>query len=52
DNAFWDGKVLDEFTNDKEALGIKMFNDFVQNDERVENILIPIRDGLMMVRKL
>jgi caffeoyl-CoA O-methyltransferase len=52
DNAFWDGKVLEAKITDKEALGIKEFNDFVQNDERVENVLIPIRDGLMMVRKL
>jgi predicted O-methyltransferase YrrM len=52
DNAFWDGKVLEAATADREALGIKEFNDFVQSDERVENVLIPIRDGLMMVRKL
>jgi len=53
DNAFWDGKVLSEPEKaDREALGIIEFNDFVQNDGRVENILVPIRDGLMMVRKL
>jgi len=53
DNAFWDGKVLSEPDKaDREALGIIEFNDFVQNDSRVENILVPIRDGLMMVRKL
>ena len=52
DNAFWDGKVFEENTTDSEARGIKAFNDYVQNDPRVENILLPIRDGLMMVRKL
>jgi len=53
DNAFWDGKVLSEPDKaDREALGIIEFNDFVQQDNRVENILVPIRDGLMMVRKL
>ena len=52
DNAFWDGKVFDDNTNDKEALGIINFNRFVQNDSRVENILLPLRDGLMMIRKL
>jgi len=51
DNAFWDGKVLDGNTSDKEAQGIKTFNEYVQNDHRVENVLIPLRDGLMMVRK-
>jgi caffeoyl-CoA O-methyltransferase len=52
DNAFWDGKALEIKTNDREAIGIKQFNDYVQSDQRVENVLIPIRDGLMMVRKL
>lgn len=52
DNAFWDGKVFEENPSDSEALGIKNFNEFVHNDPRVENILLPIRDGLMMVRKL
>jgi predicted O-methyltransferase YrrM len=52
DNAFWDGRVLDQNTNDRETLGIIKLNDFIQHDERVENVLVPIRDGLMMVRKL
>ncbi len=51
DNAFWDGKVLDKSTDDREAKGIMEFNAFVQKDDRVENVLVPIRDGLMMVRK-
>ncbi len=52
DNAFWDGKVMDKSTRDKETQGIQLFNDFVQQDERVENILLPLRDGLMMVRRI
>lgn len=52
DNTFWDGKVMDEKVTDSETTGIRNFNGFVQNDPRVENILLPIRDGLMMVRKL
>lgn len=51
DNAFWDGKVLDEKTTDAETLGIIEFNKFVRNDERVENLLLTLRDGLMMIRK-
>lgn len=51
DNAFWDGKVLDKSTTDREAQGIIQFNAFVQADDRVENVLVPIRDGLMKVRK-
>jgi len=53
DNALWGGKVLHPKKKlDKDTLGIVEFNDFVQNDDRVENLLLPIRDGIMMVRKL
>ncbi len=52
DNALWDGKVLDHGTRDKEARGIIEFNEFVQQDERVENVLLPLRDGIMMIKKL
>ncbi len=52
DNALWDGKVIliDEKL-DKETRGIKQFNDFVNKDDRVENMLLPLRDGIMMLRK-
>lgn len=52
DNVLWDGKVLYETEkNDDSTKAIKEFNDFVQNDNRVENILLNIRDGIMIVRK-
>ncbi len=53
DNVLWDGKVLEEQTasNDHFTLGIKAFNDWVQQDERVENLMIPLFDGLMLIRK-
>jgi caffeoyl-CoA O-methyltransferase len=51
DNALWDGKVLEPETADKDTLGIMEFNDYVQEDSRVENLLLPFRDGLMIVRK-
>ncbi|MBC7695817.1 MAG: class I SAM-dependent methyltransferase [Burkholderiales bacterium] len=52
DNVLWSGKItMPESAMDKETLALHQFNQFVQNDERVENILLPIRDGLMMVRK-
>ncbi len=50
DNVLWDGKVVTE-SKDRETIGIIEFNDFVQNDNRVENLLLPFRDGLMVVRK-
>ncbi len=53
DNALWDGKVVKPVEQgDKETEGIIKFNDFVQNDNRVENILFPLRDGIMMIRKI
>jgi len=52
DNVLWGGKVVEpkKLKNNGEA--IKEFNDHVHNDERVENVLFPIRDGLMIARKL
>lgn len=53
DNALWNGKVLkDAKSADRETQGIIEFNDHIQNDSRVENILLPFRDGLMIIRKL
>jgi len=53
DNALWDGKVIkNPNQQDKETKGIDEFNKHIQQDKRVENILLPLRDGIMMVRKL
>ena len=52
DNTLWGGKVLQPKPRDKDTIGIKEFNEFIMNDDRVENVLLPIRDGIMMVRKL
>lgn len=53
DNVLWYGRVFDEsaFT-DKETKGIIAFNKYVKEDPRVENLLLPIRDGLMFLRKV
>ncbi|MCL2738584.1 MAG: O-methyltransferase [Bacteroidales bacterium] len=53
DNVLWDGKVLEEpLSPDLQTQGIAAFNAKVQADPRVENLLLPLRDGLMMIRKL
>ena len=53
DNILWSGKVLiEENSNDYFTKGIKKFNDFIRNDKRVEKVILPIRDGLMILRKL
>ena len=51
DNVLWSGKVIEEF-NDKETLSIKNFNTKVKNDNKVENLIIGIRDGIMVCRKI
>lgn len=53
DNVLWSGKVVDEKERNKdpETAAIHAFNLMVQQDDKVENLLLPIRDGLMMVRK-
>ncbi|HBW86329.1 MAG TPA: methyltransferase, partial [Crocinitomicaceae bacterium] len=47
----WSGKVIQDDKNDKDTVLIREFNDFVRNDQRVESVLLPIRDGLSLVRK-
>lgn len=50
DNVLWSGKVLDA-QKDKDTQLIHEFNQKIHNDERMENLLLPVRDGLMMMRK-
>tara|TARA_B100001057_G_scaffold166661_1_gene167402 strand:+ start:4549 stop:5193 length:645 start_codon:yes stop_codon:yes gene_type:complete len=54
DNVLWSGKVLHDNIpdNDGETLGLKEFNDKVMADKKVETLLLPIRDGLMICRKV
>lgn len=51
DNALFSGKVLEDPITDTSAKAIHAFNEKVQADERVENLLLPLRDGIMMIRK-
>lgn len=53
DNTLWDGKVADtEANHDAQTRGIVDFNDLVASDPRVETVIIPLRDGLTLIRKL
>ncbi len=53
DNVLWNGKILGEFpSSDKESFGIHAFNEKVIADQRVEVLMLPIRDGLSLIRKL
>nr|WP_321408784.1 O-methyltransferase [uncultured Carboxylicivirga sp.] len=52
DNILWDGKIVQELKkNDRYTKGILEFNDKVKNDSRVEKVILPIRDGIFMIRK-
>jgi caffeoyl-CoA O-methyltransferase len=54
DNVLWSGKVLEKNRKkiDKDTAAILKFNEEVHRDQRVENVLFPVRDGLMILRKL
>lgn len=51
DNVLWEGKVLNSTTKERDTQAIIRFNKTVAADPRVDNVLLPIRDGLMMARK-
>jgi predicted O-methyltransferase YrrM len=51
DNVLFHGEVLQEKIRGKSAKGIQAFNDHVQNDPRVQHVLITVRDGLMLIQK-
>ena len=52
DNVLWDGKVCqDPLPQDKQTLGIVAFNNMVSADPRVESVILPLRDGLNLIRK-
>jgi caffeoyl-CoA O-methyltransferase len=52
DNVLWGGKALEEETNDPQAKGIILFNEMIRHDKGVEIVTIPLRDGLMLIRKI
>lgn len=53
DNTLWNGKVTQELIhNDRDTAAILAFNDHVQQDHRVRNLLLPFRDGILMIEKL
>jgi predicted O-methyltransferase YrrM len=52
DNVLWSGKVVDEKHQDKDTQLLRAYNEHVRNDERVEVVLLPIRDGLSVARKI
>ena len=52
DNTLWDGHVTDPaYDHDHQTQGIRQFNDHVAADNRVEQVIVPLRDGLTLIRK-
>lgn len=52
DNTLWDGHVTDPaYDRDPQTAGIRRFNDFIRQDSRVEQVILPLRDGLTIIRK-
>ncbi len=51
DNVLWSGKVIDENENDPSTLSIRAFNSLIKKDTKVEKLIVPIRDGIMILRK-
>lgn len=51
DNVLWGGKVIQEDINDPQTRGIIKFNEMIKNEKDIENVILPLRDGLMLIRK-
>ena len=52
DNTLWDGHVVDRnYDHDRQTQGIETFNDHIAADDRVEQLILPLRDGLTIIRK-
>lgn len=52
DNTLWDGHVIDPaYDRDRQTQGLRAFNDLVAKDDRLEKVILPLRDGLTIIRK-
>ena len=51
DNTLWDGHVIEPDRQDAQTNGVRAFNEMVRNDNRVEVVILPLRDGLTIIRK-
>ncbi len=53
DNTLWDGHIIDPaYDKDKQTLGLREFNDKLKEDDRFEQVILPLRDGLTIIRKV
>ena len=53
DNTLWDGHIIDPaYDRDQQTLGLRAFNDMLAADDRFEQVILPLRDGLTLIRKI
>jgi predicted O-methyltransferase YrrM len=53
DNTLWDGHIIDPaYDKDKQTLGLRAFNDKIKEDNRFEQVILPLRDGLTIIRRI
>ena len=53
DNTLWDSHIIDPaYDRDKQTLGLRAFNDLLKEDDRFEQVILPLRDGLTIIRKI
>jgi predicted O-methyltransferase YrrM len=53
DNTLWDGHIIDPaYNKDKQTLGLRAFNEKLKEDDRFEQVILPLRDGLTLIRKI
>ncbi len=52
DNVLWGGKVFEKDTKDPQTKGIIEFNEMISKQKNIENIILPLRDGIMLIRKI
>ena len=53
DNTLWDGHIIDPaYDKDKQTLGLRAFNEKLKEDDRFEQVILPLRDGLTLIRKI
>jgi len=52
DNVLWGGKAIENDTSDPQTKGVIDFNEMIREQKNIENVMIPVRDGLMLIRKM
>jgi predicted O-methyltransferase YrrM len=52
DNVLWGGKIHQADTKDQQTRGIIEFNEMIRSQKNIDNIILPVRDGIMLIRRM